>query len=269
MESAVRRAAVAGSFYEGNREILAHELAQLLESIPPISRQQPKAIIAPHAGYIYSGHTAAAAYARLKPWRDAIHRVVLLGPCHRTPVRGLAASSVGAFLTPLKAVPVDQEAQANIASLPQVSINDQAHAHEHSLEVQIPFLQSVLESFSLIPLVVGHASAEEVAEVLETLWGNEETLIVVSSDLSHFLPYPSAQVRDRMTCKTILDCDHRVAPEEACGAYPINGLLLAAIRHHLHPELVELCNSGDTAGDKDSVVGYASFAFYPESSGHA
>lgn len=262
----VRKPAMAGTFYPDESNVLANEVTRLLDAAVSNDTRQPKAIIAPHAGYIYSGRTAAAAYARLKPFADIIKRVVLLGPSHRAPVRSLAIPSVTAFATPLQTVPLDLEILEVIFTLPQVKVSDAAHASEHSLEVQIPFLQTVLTSFSLVPIAVGHARPEEVADVLGKLWGSDETLIVVSSDLSHFLPYASAKVRDRMTCDSILDCIPEITPEEACGAFAINGLLLAARQHKLKPELVQLCNSGDTAGKKNSVVGYASFAFYPEKS---
>lgn len=265
----VRKPAMAGTFYPGDGVVLASEVSRLLAAAASSDTRQPKAIIAPHAGYIYSGSTAAAVYAKLNSCRAKINRVVLLGPSHRAPVRCMAASSVTAFATPLQTVPLDRKTIDLIAAMPQVEINDAAHASEHSLEVQIPFLQTMLDNFTLIPLAVGHASAEDVADVLDALWGGDETLIVVSSDLSHFLPYASAKVRDRMTCDAILDGNPHIAPEEACGAFGINGLLVAAQRHHLKPELVQLCNSGDTAGDKSSVVGYAAFAFYPGESEHA
>ncbi|MBS1196459.1 MAG: hypothetical protein H6R18_244 [Proteobacteria bacterium] len=261
-----REPVVAGRFYPNEPQTLASEISRLLDSVVVSDTRQPKAIIAPHAGYIYSGRTAAAVYTRIKPWRGTIHRVILLGPSHHTAVAGLALPSVDAFATPLRSIPLDQQAMSELRALPQVVVSDAAHASEHSLEVQLPFLQSVLESFTLVPLAVGQVQPESVAEVLEAVWGGDETLIVVSSDLSHFLPYASARVRDRMTCDAILDCDPSIDPHDACGAHPINGLLLAATRHNLTPELVELCNSGDTAGDKSAVVGYAAFAFYPESS---
>lgn len=263
MNPAVRAPAVAGTFYPGNPAELAADLKNLLAGASPeAGRGQPKAIIAPHAGYIYSGSTAADAYARLAPWRDVIRRVILLGPTHRVPVRGLAASSAEFFATPLGKVPMDRDALAALADLPQVVVSDPAHAWEHSLEVHLPFLQTVLGDFSLVPLAVGHAPAAEVAEVIDRLWGGPETLFVVSSDLSHYLAYATAARTDRATCERILQLDPHIDPHQACGAYPINGLLLAAQRHGLKPEMIHLCNSGDTAGDKDRVVGYAAFAFY-------
>jgi hypothetical protein len=227
------------------------------------SATAPKALIVPHAGYVYSGPTAALAYARLARVRSTIRRVVLLGPVHRVPVRGLALPGVDSFATPLGEIEVDQDAIATITPLPQVVVSPMAHRLEHSLEVQLPFLQSVLENFKLVPLAVGDASPAEVAQVLELLWGGEETLIVVSSDLSHFLHYRAAQTMDRETAQDIMNLNSSLTHEQACGGTPVNGLLLAARQHHLQPQLLGLCNSGDTAGDKNRVVGYAAFAFTP------
>ncbi|MBI4938705.1 MAG: AmmeMemoRadiSam system protein B [Nitrosomonadales bacterium] len=223
-----------------------------------------KALIVPHAGYIYSGPVAASAYAVLKNVAARIRRVVLLGPTHRVAVRGLALPGTDAFATPLGIVPVDREAAQAIAHLPQVSVSPQAHVLEHSLEVQLPFLQTVLPDFRLLPLAVGMATPDEVTEVLELLWGGDETLIVISSDLSHFLPYEIAQRVDGVTVQSILELKSPISHEQACGGTPVNGLLAAARRHHLTPHLLDLRNSGDTAGKRDSVVGYASFAFTDE-----
>jgi AmmeMemoRadiSam system protein B len=221
----------------------------------------PKALIVPHAGYVYSGPIAAAAYARLAASHAAIRRVVMLGPTHRVPVRGLALPSVRAFATPLGEVEVDRKAAALALTLPQVEESDAAHALEHSLEVQLPFLQAVLDDFRIVPFAVGAASTLDVADVLERLWGGPETLIVVSSDLSHYHPYADAQAIDRGSTEGILALMASLDHEQACGATPINGLIVCARRHGLAPELLDLRNSGDTAGDKSRVVGYASFAF--------
>jgi AmmeMemoRadiSam system protein B len=226
-----------------------------------VHRLVPKALIVPHAGYIYSGAIAATAYATLIPIAPHIRRVVLLGPTHRVAVGGLALPGVDAFDTPLGRVMLDKVLAQSIVRLPQVSINDSAHAQEHSLEVQLPFLQSVLSDFSLLPLAVGMASAEEVAEVLNILWGNDETLIIISSDLSHFLRYENAQQMDKKTTEDILNLHQTIDHDQACGGTPINGLIIAARQHHLKPHLLDLRNSGDTAGSKDQVVGYAAFSF--------
>lgn len=266
----IRPAAVAGSFYPGDRQMLADNINELLKQAATGTRLEPgqdtglaapKAIVVPHAGYIYSGQTAAIAYSYLSKWRAAIKRVILLGPVHRVPVRGLALPDVDAFTTPLGEVRLDQAAIASISRMPQVIHSYPAHAQEHALEVQLPFLQSVLDNFSLVPLAVGDATPQEVAEVMETLWGGSETIIVVSSDLSHFLSYAVASEVDKSTARNILHMQGGLTHHQACGGTPLNGLLLAAKKHGLQPMLLDLCNSGDTAGDKDRVVGYAAFAF--------
>lgn len=260
----VRQAAVAGAFYAGQGQALSRDVARLLADANAQSdkvKRPIKALIVPHAGYQYSGPTAAQAYAQLANMGPSIQRVVLLGPVHRVPVRGLALPGAAAFATPLGEVEVDQSAIAKLSGLRQVTVNPTVHAFEHSLEVQLPFLQTVLGDFRLVPLAVGDASAEEVAEVLEILWGGPETLIVISSDLSHYLPYHTAQAVDKQTVQAILDLNGTLTHQQACGGTPINGLLLAAKRHGLRPRLLGVCNSGDTAGDKQRVVGYAAFAF--------
>ena len=256
----IRQPAAAGLFYPADAGGLHSALASHVGSSPwPIDA---KAIIAPHAGYIYSGPIAATAYARLAPARDKITRVVLLGPVHRVPVRGLALPGAAALATPIGNIPIDAEAVAALAQLPQVCVSAAAHAPEHSLEVHLPFLQRVLANFSVVPLAVGDASADEVAQVLDALWGGAETLIVVSSDLSHYLSYGEAQAIDRATAQAILDLRTDISHEQACGGTPVNGLVLAARRRGLTPQLLDLRNSGDTAGDRSRVVGYGAFAFY-------
>jgi AmmeMemoRadiSam system protein B len=257
-----RSPAVAGLFYPGDARSLAGEIDAYLAEVPPSSGPAPKAIIAPHAGYIYSGPIAASVYARLAPLRGRISRVVLVGPAHRVYVTGAAIPSTQAFASPLGPVPLDLEAMARLRALPFVEVSDQAHAQEHCLEVHVPFLQSVLGDFRLVPVVVGDASTEEAAKLLDTLWGGDETLLVVSSDLSHYLPYNAATVRDRATAQAILGLEARLVGEEACGAIPINGLLRAARARGLVPEQLDLRNSGDTAGPRDRVVGYGAFAFH-------
>lgn len=261
----IRPAAVAGMFYPDSASELTHDLDAMLVAAEAHAPQLiPKALIVPHAGYIYSGAIAASAYALLKPIASRIRRVVLLGPTHRVAVRGLVLPGVDAFVTPLGSVEVDHDAARLIIALPQVTVNPQAHAQEHSLEVQLPFLQRLLPDFKLLPLAVGMANAEEVAEVLETVWGGEETLIVISSDLSHFLPYDTATQVDGATAQAILNLRPSLSHQQACGGTPTNGLLLMAQRHNLRPHLLDLRNSGDTAGDKARVVGYAAFAFTEE-----
>jgi AmmeMemoRadiSam system protein B len=259
----IRPPAVAGMFYPGEAAALGATVADMLAAVPsgPTFTLAPKALIAPHAGYIYSGPIAARSYALLAPHARAIRRVVLLGPCHRIAVRGLAVPAATAFATPLGTVPVDTQAIAAALRLPQVIHHDAAHASEHSLEVQLPFLQSVLEDFTIVPFAVGYATPDEVAAVIDLLWDGPETLILVSSDLSHYHPYADAQRRDSRTADDILHLRLLLDHEQACGATPINGLIETAQRRGLKPILLDLRNSGDTAGDKSRVVGYASFAF--------
>jgi AmmeMemoRadiSam system protein B len=260
----VRPAAVAGMFYPGAPHALEASVRALLAAAPrPAAADAawPKALIVPHAGYVYSGPIAASAYVRLLPARSRIRRVVLLGPVHRVPIRGVALPGADSFVTPLGTVDVDSACAARLRALPQVCESEAAHSLEHSLEVQLPFLQTVLDAFTLVPLAVGDASAAEVAEVIEEVWGGPETLIVVSSDLSHYHRYEQAVEIDRSTADDILALAETLDHEQACGATPINGLALCARRHGLEAELIDLRNSGDTAGDKSRVVGYAAFAF--------
>ncbi len=262
--SSVRPPAVAGTFYPGSAGQLAKDVAALLAGAAGAARGQPvpKAIIAPHAGYIYSGPVAASVYARLAPARGVIKRVVLLGPVHRVAVRGLALPDAQALATPLGTIAVDASAVSALKQLPQITVSAAAHAQEHSLEVHLPFLQEALGEFTLVPLAVGDATTDEVAQVLDLLWGGDETLIVISSDLSHYLGYADAQAIDRLTARAILDLQPHVSHEQACGGTPVNGLLQTARKRGLSPELVDLRNSGDTAGDRTRVVGYGAFAFY-------
>lgn len=260
--STLRPAAVAGAFYPGDTTTLTRQVDDLLAAVERSSTGEgwPKALIVPHAGYIYSGPVAAHAYRELEKARGKVRRVVLLGPVHRVPVTGLALPGVDAFETPLGRIPVDADAVRVLSTMRQVTTSRAAHAPEHSLEVQLPFLQRVLGAFALVPLAVGMATTEEVAETIEALWGGPETLIVLSTDLSHFHPYAEARRIDATTLERIAafatDIDH----EEACGATPLNGLLLAARRHGMIARLLVACNSGDTAGDRSRVVGYSAFA---------
>jgi len=257
----VRQPAVAGTFYPADPGALRAMVGGLLATVPRPAGLAPKALIAPHAGYVYSGPIAASAFAALAGLAGVARRVVLLGPAHRVAVRGLALPGVSAFATPLGAVEVDAGAVESIAGLPQVAVSAAAHAPEHSLEVELPFLQAVLGEFRLLPLVVGDASGAEVAEVLERVWGGEETAVVISSDLSHYLPYDAARRMDGETAGQILALAPPLGAGRACGARPIDGLLVASRRHGLVPELLDLRNSGDTAGDRRQVVGYGAFAF--------
>jgi AmmeMemoRadiSam system protein B len=264
----IRPAAHAGSFYPGAAAHLSNDVQALLaHAVPPLAPgQAPKALVVPHAGYMFCGNIAALAYAQLAPVRSSIRRVVLLGPTHRVPVRGLALPGVEGFATPLGTVMIDQAGAAALLPLRQVTTNPAVHALEHSLEVQLPFLQSVLDDFQLLPLAVGDATPAEVAEVLEAVWGGPETLIVISSDLSHFLPYATAQQMDQQSVEQMLHLDPTLNHQQACGGTPVNGLLMAARAHHLTPRLLGQCNSGDTDGDRQRVVGYAALSFTPVNS---
>lgn len=252
----VRRPAVAGLFYPGSAAELARTVDELLAGVDVSGDAPvPKAVIVPHAGYVYSGSTAAQAYARILPARERITRVILFGPTHRVAVRGLALPRADTFRTPLGDVPIGK---VDLSGLPQVVVSDEVHAEEHALEVQVPFLQRILGDFELIPFAVGQATADEVAAVIDRCWGGPETLLVFSSDLSHYHPYDEARRLDAETVARMLAYDGPLDPMRACGAKPVNGLLVSAARRGLHSELLGLCNSGDTAGDKGRVVGYAS-----------
>ncbi len=258
--SFVRPPAVAGTFYPADGKELAWHLRAMLavQADGPV----PKAIIVPHAGTIYSGPVAAHAYARLPPGRDVICRVVMIGPAHRVGFHGLAVSAAEEFATPLGRIPVDREGVAAALAIPGVRVMEAAFAEEHSLEVQLPFLQLTLDRFSLVPILAGDATADLAARVLDVLWGGRETLIVVSSDLSHYLGYSAAKALDAVTCAAIerLDAD-AVEVHQACGRVVVRGLLTVAARRGLVAETVDLRNSGDTAGPRDRVVGYGAWVF--------
>jgi AmmeMemoRadiSam system protein B len=258
----VRAPAVAGSFYPADEVTLREEVDALLrEAAPRAGTSAPKAIIVPHAAYVYSGPIAASAYATLAGQRDRVTRVVLIGPAHYVGVEGLATVGVDGLATPLGVVPVDTEARDAVLELSGVGISDRAHAPEHSLEVQLPFLQRTLgEQWRVLPLVAGSTDPEPVARVLDAVWGGDETLVVISSDLSHYLDHVSAAAADRSTAQKILGGDTALSLHEACGASPIAGLLLAAHRHALRPHLLDLRDSSETAGRRDRVVGYGAFA---------
>lgn len=259
----IRQSAVAGTFYPDGPRKLSQTVRGFLEAADAGDGPAPKAIVVPHAGYVYSGQVAARAYAKLAGARDTISRVVLLGPCHRVPVRGLALSGADVFLTPLGEVPVDKEAEERIRALPQVQEYEPTHALEHSLEVQIPFLQEALGDFNLVPIVVGEATPGEVAEVLDTLWGGPETLIVISSDLSHYLDYDGAKAIDLETCHAIESLNpDLIGDNQACGRFPLRGLLDTARTRHMRVETLDLRNSGDTAGPRDQVVGYGAWGLW-------
>jgi AmmeMemoRadiSam system protein B len=257
----IRKPAVAGRFYPANPTELRESVRAFLDEADT-SGPAPKALIAPHAGYIYSGPIAGSAYRLIEGLRGRVSRVVLLGPAHRVPFHGLALHSAEAFATPLGSVPVDRDSVAMLARFPQVVVLDEAHAMEHSLEVHLPFLQESLGDFSLVPLAVGDATPSEVDEVLEALWGGPETLVVVSSDLSHYYDYDTARTLDEATSRAIEELRFEdIHGGDACGRVPIRGLLSLARRRNMRAETVDLRNSGDTAGPRNQVVGYGAYVF--------
>ena len=263
----MRPPAVAGTFYPAAPDRLRSAVADLLAGAAPAAGPAPKALIAPHAGYVYSGAVAAAAFAALRAARG-IERVVVIGPAHYVPVAGVAVPTADAFATPLGDVPVDAKALATIADLPFVAPSDAAHRPEHALEVELPFLQAVLEEFAIVPLLVGDAGAREVAELLRRLWGGPETVVVVSSDLSHYHDDRTARRLDAATAAAIERGDWEVlGPSDACGYLPIAGLLIEAGARRLAARRLALRNSGDAAGDRASVVGYGAWTFGPVSVG--
>lgn len=258
----VRSPAVAGFFYPSDPVDLEQTVSAYLDEAEPMILP-PKALIAPHAGYIYSGSVAARGYASLKPARGRISRVVLLGPAHRVYFHGMALPDAAAFATPLGRVEIDRPAVEKISRLEQVILMDEAHEQEHCLEVHLPFLQVCLEAFTLVPLVVGEVTADQVADVLALLWGGDETLIVISSDLSHYHDYATAKRIDANTSAAIQRAEpEKIGPEQACGCRPLGGLLQIAGRGGMQVTILDQRNSGDTAGSRDRVVGYGSYSVH-------
>jgi len=261
--SRVRAPAVAGLFYPED----AVELRTCVDTLLAGKRtrdQRPKALIVPHAGYVYSGDIAASAYGSLGKIMTCVQRFVLLGPSHRHGFRGLAVPSTDAFSTPLGEMRVDTAAVRALLKLPMVVGSDVAHSDEHSLEVQIPFLQRINPAALLVPIVAGEATAAEVETVIDAVWGGPETLVIVSSDLSHYHSYGTAREMDALTARAILDCRDDLSGDQACGCVGVNGLDRVARRRGMRTELLDLRNSGDTAGDRRRVVGYAAFGFYDD-----
>jgi len=257
-----REPAVAGMFYPAEAGRLEHDVGVLLRNSGTQTGPVPKAMILPHAGYVYSGPVAACGYELLSAARQNIRRVVLFGPAHRVTLEGMAVPTHDVFTTPLGTVPIDRTMIAEIAGLPGICVSDAAHENEHSLEVHLPFLQTVLEDFELVPIVVGQCEPAVVAAVIDAVWGGPETLIIVSSDLSHYLSYDEAQRVDANTCSRILNKATTLSGQEACGAQAINGLMQAAHCRPLRVETIDVRNSGDTCGDKDRVVGYGAFILH-------
>jgi len=262
----IREPAVAGLFYPADKQLLKDDIQQYLNQVPvglKTSTNAVKVIVVPHAGYVYSGPIAASAYKQIIPIRDKINRVVLLGPSHRVAFNGLAVPESNIFNTPLGDIQIDHEGIQRLTDLPQVIASDQAHREEHSLEVQLPFLQEILSEFSLIPLVVGEANRYEVAEVINRLWGDEHTLIIISTDLSHYHNYNEAKRLDRLTSDAIQNLKpDLIGYEDACGRNGLKGMMTVAEEKNLSVDILDLRNSGDTAGDKNRVVGYGAYAFH-------
>jgi MEMO1 family protein len=258
----IQPAVVAGLFYPAKPAVLRDTIDAYLRDADVWPGARPRALVAPHAGYRYSGAVAGHAYAALRPWADTFERVAVLAPSHRVAFRGIATSGADAFETPLGEVAVDTDTVSRLAVLPGVVRRDDAFAHEHALDVQLPFLQAVLGEFRLVPLIVGDATREQVDGVVEALV-DPSTLIVVSSDLSHYHDYAGCQALDQRTSSCIEQLDAgAIGPQDACGAYPLRGLLEVARRHGWQVRTLDLRNSGDTGGDRDRVVGYGAYAFY-------
>lgn len=262
----IRNPAVAGQFYPADATILKKEIQTYLDEVKPVSfvsSDRPKAIVVPHAGYIYSAAVAASVYKHLIPLKQQIKRVVLLGPSHRVAFQGLAVPESGIFNTPLGNINVDQDAISRLTELPQVIVSERAHRDEHSLEVQLPFLQAVLSDFTLVPIVVGDAEPQQVAEAINLFWDVDSTLVVISTDLSHYHTYDEARELDRHTSEAICNLKPElIGYDDACGRNGINGMLTLAKQKDLQVEMLDLRNSGDTAGSKDRVVGYGAYAIY-------
>lgn len=260
--ASARQPAVAGSFYPEDAAQLRTAIAEATANASPIDLpKQPKALLAPHAGYIYSGPIAASAFNAIKPWAKIYQRVILLGASHRLAFEGVAIPDNSHFTTPLGSIELDQEWMQQLLEQQLVVINVNAHSPEHALEVELPFLQTILPSFKLLPLLAGQTTPENIAAILRFVWGGPETLIVISSDLSHYLPYTEACRHDQATLANILALEPHLKPETACGALPLAGLILLAREKRLHPTLIDYRNSGDTAGDRNRVVGYAAMTF--------
>jgi MEMO1 family protein len=262
--SNIRVPAVAGQFYADDPSVLESDVRRYVDTAAaPATATAPKILIVPHAGYVYSGAVAGAAYAAVKQNAATIKKVILFGPSHRVAFHGLAAPLAEFFETPLGAIPIDQDALSVLKDLPQLSQRDDAHAEEHSLEVQLPFLQALLGPFDLTPIVVGDATGPDVAAVIERLWGGAETLIVISTDLSHYLNDQDARKLDDATASAIESIQpDLIGRDQACGRIPVTGALLCARARNMRVERYSLCNSGDTAGGKDRVVGYGAWGLF-------
>lgn len=258
----VRPPAAAGRFYPADPDALRSEILAYLDRPAKIAPGCPKAVITPHAGYLYSGPVAGSAFAPCRPWNTRVRRVLLVGPSHFEDFTGLAVTTAEAFATPLGEMPIDRAAVEQLVQHRLARVHEPAHRIDHALEVEVPFLQTLLEDVVLVPILVGRTTGEQVGEALDLLWGGDETAIVISSDLSHYLDYHSAQQVDRETCLAVETLEPAsVDSYHACGHLPIQGLLQAARVRHLQPVTLDLRNSGDTSGRRDRVVGYGAWAF--------
>ena len=262
----VRPPAVAGLFYPAEPARLRADVEAMLQaarSAVGVGAAPPAALIVPHAGYVYSGPTAALAWVRAEALRGTVRRVIVLGPAHRVGVRALALPGCRAMDTPLGPVSVEVPPQIEaLAATGLVVSRPDVHAAEHSLEVQLPFLTVVLPGAAVVPLAVGRVSPERAAGAIRPFLGRTDTLVVISSDLSHYLPRAEARRVDDATIKRILALRADVSHEEACGATGVDALLLAAAERGLSPRLLGAATSADTAGTPDRVVGYAAIGFY-------
>jgi AmmeMemoRadiSam system protein B len=256
----IRPAAMVGTLYPADAEQLSAQLAKLLLSCQQ-SIETPKVIIAPHSGYLFSGQVAACAYRSLSHIAPTISRVILVGPSHQQHCHGIALPTADYFQTPLGEVSVDQQALKQLEQLTDVNFNDSVHELEQSLELQLPFLQLCLLNFTIVPIIIGTTHAHHVAQVLNSVWGSNETLIVISTDLSHYLDYQQAKNIDFKTCHEISQLSDLITEQQACGSTVLNGLMKVAKQRNLAAKLLDCRNSGDTTGSKDKVVGYASFIF--------
>jgi MEMO1 family protein len=262
MGTGTRPPAVSGSFYPREPRELQRMVRTLLGEAESSGKGELVGVIAPHAGYMYSGPIAASAFAQIAAARHSFTRVLLIGPAHYVPVRGIVAASAARFATPLGEIPVDLRAVASLVDAGLISIDDRAHAPEHSLEVELPFLQVVLGRFALIPLLVGDASRQEVAAVVGAVM-DAHTILVVSTDLSHYLAATEAKARDLASALTIerLD-DSCLGPNDACGYVALNGALRAAKETRWQIARLDLRNSGDTSGERRRVVGYGAWSIF-------
>jgi len=256
-----RPTAVSGLFYPEQANMLESEVRDFLAGKTQTVNGQPKAIIVPHAGYIYSGAVAASAYQYVQAFKNSFTKVLLLGPSHRVAFSGIATPGCEYFSSPLGNTKLDVAALHKLEQLPFVERFPQAHAAEHSLEVLLPFLQITLRDFELVPLVVCDASAASVKYVIDTLW-HENTLVIVSSDLSHFLDYEHAKAKDRETSHLIETHYAKLEGDQACGCRPINGLLEFCSENKLDVTTIDMCNSGDVTGDRERVVGYGAYVIH-------